>query len=95
MFQVSINSIQKRLSYCHKQNFNLIVDAARHTDHRQSISRNFSLKNPAKRKEEEEVEWWIKKGGVIGLKKKEKHSLSLPPPQKNQWSCKVGEGCVW
>ena len=34
-----------------KQNFNLIVDAARptarHTDHCQSISQNFSLKNPA------------------------------------------------
>ena len=61
MFQVSINSIQKHLSYCQKtkfnQNFNLIVDAARppnrppscHTDQRQSISRNLLLKNPPKK----------------------------------------------
>ena len=45
MFQVSINSIQKHLSYCQKtnfnQNFNLIVDAAR------PINAN-SLKNLAK-----------------------------------------------
>ena len=55
MFQVSINSIQKTSSYCQK-NFNQNVDAARqtalppsrHTDHRQSISRNFSLKSLAK-----------------------------------------------
>ena len=32
------------------QNFNVIVDAARPTDQRQSISRKFSLKNPAKKK---------------------------------------------
>ena len=36
MFQVSINSIQKHLSYCQKpnlnQNFNLIVDTARPTN---------------------------------------------------------------
>ena len=31
-----------------KQNFNLIVDPARHTDQRPSFSRNFWLKNPAK-----------------------------------------------
>ena len=29
MFQVSINSIQKHLSYCQKKTFNLTVDAAR------------------------------------------------------------------
>ena len=52
MFQISINSIQKHLSYCQKtklyQNFNLIVDAARPhnrlTYQRQSISRNLAKK---------------------------------------------------
>ena len=52
MFQVSINSIQNISVIVRKQNFNLIVDAtqppARHTDQRQSIGQNFSLKNPRK-----------------------------------------------
>ena len=55
--KLTIISIQKHLSYCQKinfnQNFNLIVDAARppvrHTDQRQFISQNVSLKNPAKK----------------------------------------------
>ena len=51
MFQVSVNSIQNIWVIVRKQNFyqsfNLIVDATRHNDHRQSIGRNFSLKNLA------------------------------------------------
>ena len=52
MFQISINPFKNIWVIVRKQNFNqnfnLIVDAARPTDHRQSISWNFSLKNPAK-----------------------------------------------
>ena len=52
MFQVSINIPFKNIwvivrKQNFKQNFNLIVDAAYLPDQRQSISRNFSLKNPA------------------------------------------------
>ena len=66
MFQVSINSIQKHLRFWvivrkqnFNQNFNLYVDAARHTDQRQSISRNISLKNPAKNVQCEEKHYFI------------------------------------
>ena len=56
MFQISINSIQNIRVIVREQNFNQnfnpIVDAAPlptgHTDQRQSISWNFSLKNLAK-----------------------------------------------